>query len=71
MLLVENYITNIALSVPLEPKYSAVWNKVVRDSCNDLTNSGKSEENGSQNVAWEFSSALFLCMTILTTIGNN
>nr|CAH0110307.1 unnamed protein product [Daphnia galeata] len=66
--LVENYIRNI-VNVPLEPNDSTVRKKVTRDSCNDLTNSGKSEENGNHDVAWEFSSALFLCMTILTTIG--
>ncbi|EFX88167.1 hypothetical protein DAPPUDRAFT_311768 [Daphnia pulex] len=48
-----------------------MWFEVVRESCNNLTVKleNVTDVNGNEDVAWEFSSALFLCMTILTTIG--
>ncbi|EFX74420.1 hypothetical protein DAPPUDRAFT_324399 [Daphnia pulex] len=68
---VENYGTNRAAVAAQHAQHnnSAAWFKVLTDSCNNLTNLEKDENNPSQDVAWEFSTALFLCMTILTTIG--
>jgi hypothetical protein len=48
---------------------SEIWFKVIQESCNSLTENLE-KANETEDVAWEFSSALFLCMTILTTIGN-
>ena len=44
---------------------------VVTDSCSNLTNSFNSTENGYGDVVWEYSSALFLCVTMVTTIGKH
>jgi hypothetical protein len=60
------------VAVPLQHNHSdEAWFKLLNDSCHNLTNLEKDGNNPSQDVAWEFSSALFLCMTILTTIGNH
>lgn len=50
-----------------------IWFELVRESCNNLTMKleNVTDVNGTEDVAWEFSSALFLCMNILTTIGNH
>nr|CAH0110147.1 unnamed protein product [Daphnia galeata] len=45
-----------------------IWFEAINESCNNLTlNLNKTD--GSGDLVWEFSSALFLCMTILTTIA--
>jgi hypothetical protein len=60
------------VAVPLQHNHSdEAWFKLLNDSCHNLTNLEKDGNNLNQDVAWEFSSALFLCMTILTTIGNH
>lgn len=70
--LVDNYATNNRVAVPLQHNHSdEAWFKLLNDSCHNLTNLEKDGNNLNQDVAWEFSSALFLCMTILTTIGNH
>ncbi|XP_057369888.1 potassium channel subfamily K member 2-like [Daphnia carinata] len=48
---------------------SLVWLAAVQESCNTLTFLNKTDECANGDNPWEFSSALFLCMTILTTVG--
>lgn len=48
---------------------SLVWLAAVQESCNNLTFLNKTDEYANGDNPWEFSSALFLCMTILTTVG--
>ena len=43
----------------------------IRESCNNFTVAYHSTNNSDRIVLWEYSSALFLCMTILTTIGKH
>ncbi|XP_046636397.1 potassium channel subfamily K member 2-like [Daphnia pulicaria] len=54
-----------------ENDHFEIWFGVVRESCNNLTVKleNVTDVNDTGDVAWEFSSALFLCMNILTTIG--
>jgi hypothetical protein len=71
LLSVEHYASiGDAGEVNLEHNNSfEIWFEAINESCNNLTlNLNKTD--GSGDLVWEFSSALFLCMTILTTIGN-
>ena len=46
--------------------------EAVADSCNNLTVAFNStDDSGEGVVVWEYSSALFLCVTMLTTIGKH
>ncbi len=64
---VETYLNNGANQVM---ENEGIWLAVVKESCKNLTREDKNPlESGVVNNVWEYSSALFLCMTILTTIG--
>lgn len=70
---VEYSVTLTAGDVNAENNCFEKWFEVVRESCNNLTLKleNATDINGTgDDPHWEFSSALFLCMTILTTIGN-
>ncbi|XP_046449382.1 open rectifier potassium channel protein 1-like [Daphnia pulex] len=68
---VEYSVTLSAGDVKAENNCFEKWFEVVRESCNNLTLKleNATDINGTGDPPWEFSSALFLCMTILTTIG--
>lgn len=47
-----------------------IWLEVVKESCHNMMNTVNiSSVDDELDPSWEYSSALFLCMTILTTIG--
>lgn len=69
---VESYLDSVARMPMNEPPISQFWISVINESCGNLTQIYEQEAALSSHVShWEFSSALFLCMTILTTIGKH
>ncbi|KAI9564914.1 hypothetical protein GHT06_008655 [Daphnia sinensis] len=63
---VGNYVRT---RVSVQQQDSLVWLAAMQESCNNLTFLNKTDEYANGDNPWEFSSALFLCMTILTTVG--
>lgn len=46
------------------------WSMILKESCDDLTFGNTNTSSDAIDPSWEYSSALFLCMSLLTTIGN-
>lgn len=65
---VENYLNN-GFNKFFEHVHFSALLAAVADSCGNLTAALNSTDDGDGDVVWEYSSALFLCVTMLTTIG--